>query len=200
MELILATTNSHKVRELRELCRNLKNIEILSLRDFPSYVQIEETGMTLLENAILKAEDAAKNLNKLVLAEDSGLFIPALNGAPGVHSRRYASDNATDLENRRKLLQELKNVEQFQRAAYFECCIAIASPEKIIKTSTGRCEGYIATEERGRNGFGYDSIFIKNDYNKTFAELEDLVKNQISHRMKAFQKILSTLEVLGTVK
>lgn len=196
MEIILASTNVHKIRELREMCRPLKNIEILSLRDFPTYVQIEETGSTLAENATLKAEHAAKNLNKIVIAEDSGLFVPILNGDPGVYSRRYASENATDLENRQKLLKELKGMEELQRSAYFECCIVLASPEKILKTVVGRCEGYIANEERGRNGFGYDFIFIKNDYNKTFAELEELVKNQVSHRMKAFQKLFPTLEAL----
>lgn len=196
MEIVLASTNVHKVRELREMCRKLKNIDLRSLRDFPDYVQIEETGVTLEENALLKAEDAARSLNRWVIAEDSGLFVPALNGAPGVYSARYASLNATDLENRQKLLRELSGMDEFKRSAYFECCIVLASPEKVVKIVTGRCEGYIGTEERGRNGFGYDSIFIKNDYNKSFAELEESVKNKVSHRMKAFQKMLPTLESL----
>lgn len=196
MDVVLASTNVHKIRELREMCRKLKNIEFLSLRDFPSYVQVEETGETLEENALLKAVDAARSLNKWVIAEDSGLFVPTLNGSPGVYSARYASVNATDLENRQKLLRELSGLDEYKRAAYFECCIVLASPEGVVKTVVGRCEGYIGTEERGRNGFGYDSIFIKNDYNKTFAELEESVKNQVSHRMKAFQKLLPTLEAL----
>lgn len=196
MEIVIASTNLHKIREIREMCRQLKNIDFLSLRDFPHYVQIEETADTLEGNALLKAEDAAKHLNKWTLAEDSGLFVPILNGAPGVFSRRYSSEEATDAENRKKLLEALKGMEGLKRSAYFECCMVLASPEKVIKSVIGRCEGYIADKERGNNGFGYDSIFIKNDYSKTFAELEESKKNQISHRMKAFQKILPTLEGL----
>lgn len=196
MDIVLASTNAGKVRELREMCKKLKNLEFFSLRDFPNYVQVEEKGQTLEENAILKAVDAARSLNKWVIAEDSGLFVPALNGAPGVYSARYASPKATDLENRQKLLKELQGLDEFKRAAYFECCIVLASPDGVVKTVVGRCEGHIATEDRGRNGFGYDSVFIKNDYSKTFAELEDSLKNQISHRMKAFQKLLPTLEAL----
>jgi XTP/dITP diphosphohydrolase len=196
MDIVLASTNVHKIRELREMCKKLKHIEFLSLRDFPNYVQVPETGTTLEENATLKAEDAARSLNKWVIAEDSGLFVPTLNGAPGVYSARYASENATDSENRKKLLKELTDMDEFKRAAYFECCIVLASPEGVKKITVGRCEGYIGTEERGRNGFGYDSIFFKNDYNKSFAELEESVKNQVSHRMKAFQKLLPTLEAL----
>lgn len=194
MEIIIASTNLHKIREIREMCRSLKHIDFLSLRDFPNYIQVEETADTLEGNALLKAVDAAKNLNKWALSEDSGLFVPILNGEPGVFSRRYSSENATDAENRHKLLQALAGMEDLKRSAYFECCMVLASPEKVIKTVIGRCEGYISETERGNNGFGYDSIFIKNDYSKTFAELEDSKKNLISHRMKAFQKILPTLE------
>lgn len=194
MEIVLASTNIHKVRELREMCRNLKNIDFLSLRDFPEYVQIEETGETLQENATLKAVDAARVFNKWVIAEDSGLFVPALNGSPGVYSARYASLHATDSENRKKLLKELAGMPDFKRVAYFECCIVLASPTGVVKTVIGRCEGTIADGERGGSGFGYDSIFIKNDSGKTFGELEESVKNRISHRRKALEKLLPTLE------
>lgn len=196
MEIVIASTNLHKIREIREMAKFLKNIEFLSLRNFPDYLQVDETADTLGGNALLKAEHAAKALNKWCLAEDSGLFVPILGGAPGVHSRRYASPDATDAENRQKLLKSLEGMDDIKRSAYFECCMVLATPEGVKKTAIGRCEGYIATEERGRNGFGYDSIFYKNDYPKTFAELEDSIKNQISHRMKAFQKMLPTLETL----
>lgn len=196
MEIVIASTNLHKVREFREMCKQLKNIDFLSLLNFPDYVQIEETGETLEENAILKAVDAAKKLNKWVIADDSGLFVPILEGAPGVKSRRYASDEATDSENRHRLLQDLEGMDEYKRSAYFECCLALATPEGVKKCVTARCEGYITNAERGNHGFGYDSIFIKNEYNKTFAELEESVKNQVSHRIKALQKLLPTLESL----
>ncbi len=196
MEIVIASSNLHKIREFRGMCKLLKNIDFLSLSNFPHYIPLEESGKTLVENATLKAEHAARALNKWVLADDSGLFVPILNGAPGIHSRRYASSNPSDYENRQKLLLELQKMSEIDRSAYYECCLALASPTGLIKCVTGRCEGYITTEEKGRNGFGYDSIFMKNEYNKTFAELEDGVKNQISHRMKAFQKILPSLEAV----
>lgn len=194
MEIVIASSNLHKIREFRGMCKLLKNIDFLSLSNFPNYIPLEESGQTLAENAISKAVHAATELNKWVLADDSGIFVPILNGAPGIHSRRYASSTASDAENRQKLLQELQGMSEINRSAYFECCLALASPQGLVKHVTGRCEGYIILEEKGRNGFGYDSIFMKNDYNKTFAELEDVIKNQISHRMKAFQKILPALE------
>ncbi len=199
MEIVIASSNLHKIREFREMCKLLKNIDFLSLKHFPNYVAIEETGNTLIENATLKAVHASQVLNKWTLADDSGLFVPILNGAPGVHSRRYASENPTDSENRQKLLRELQEMSEIKRSAYYECCLVIAAPGAGVKKYvTGRCEGYITMEERGRNGFGYDSIFMKNEYNKTFAELEESVKNQISHRMKAFQKLLPFLEAMQT--
>jgi XTP/dITP diphosphohydrolase len=198
MDIVIASTNLHKIREFREMCKLVKSIDFLSLRNFPDYVPPEETENTLEGNAILKAVDAAKRLNKWALADDSGLFVPILNGAPGVYSKRYASEDATDAENRQKLLAELAQIEEDKRAAYYECCIALASPDGLQKCVVGRCEGYILTEERGRNGFGYDSLFIKNEYNKTFAELEEATKNQISHRMKAFQKLLPFLESMAS--
>lgn len=198
MDIVIASNNLHKIREFREMCKLLKSIDFVSIRNFPDYTPPEESENTLQGNAVLKAVDAAKRLNKWALADDSGLFVPILNGAPGVRSRRYASDNPTDFENRQKLLLDLGNIDEGKRSAYYECCIALASPEGIQKCVTGRCEGYIITEERGRNGFGYDSLFVKNEYNKTFAELEETIKNQISHRMKAFQKLLPSLEALAS--
>lgn len=194
MELVLATHNLHKIREFRSMFKPFKNIDVLSLLNFPDYKLPEETGKTFEENAILKAEDAAKALNKCVLSDDSGLVVPTIGGKPGVISKRYAGEDATDAENRKKLLEEMDNFKDLERSAYFECFLALANPDGLQKCVNGHCEGYILTEERGRHGFGYDPLFVKHDYDKTFAELEEETKNRISHRRKAFEKLASILE------
>ena len=196
MDIVLATTNGHKIREIRALLKGFGQFDLYSLLDFPTYVQPEETGKTFEENAILKALHCAKTLNKWTIADDSGLVVPALEGSPGVYSARYAGPQASDKENRQKLLKEMNHLEDLSRAAYFECCIALASPDKIYKTVRGICEGVITTEEHGGYGFGYDSIFLKHDYNQTFGELGEERKNQVSHRAKALEKLKRTLETL----
>ena len=200
MEIVIASTNLHKIREFRELLKPLAFLDVLSLLNFPAYVPEIETGLTFKENATNKAQHAALALNKLVLADDSGLVVPSLNGEPGIHSRRYASDDATDTENRQKLLKAMTSLEDLERSAYYECCLVLASSEKILKSVTGICEGRIIKEERGRNGFGYDSIFLKNEYDKTFAEMDFTIKNRISHRQKAFERLVSELESLVNSK
>lgn len=189
MEIVIASTNLHKIREFRDMLKNFKSLDVLSLHNFPTYQPPPETGASFQENAILKARHAANTLNKMVLADDSGLVVPAINGAPGIHSRRYAGDDATDAENRLKLLNALINYQDSERSAYYECCLAVVTPNGIEKTASGICEGRILTEEKGRNGFGYDSLFVKHEYDKTFAEIDELTKNRISHRQKAFSKI-----------
>ncbi len=196
MELILATHNLHKIREYREMLKELKEADIISLRNFADYRLPKETGTSFLENAEIKAIDAAKQLNAIVLADDSGLVVPAIKGLPGICSARYAGEDATDSENRAKLLNEMKNLEELDRSAYFECCIVIAGPEGKLKSAEAKCEGLIALQEKGRNGFGYDSLFVKYDYDKTFAELEEQTKNRISHRRKALDKLFPFLESL----
>jgi XTP/dITP diphosphohydrolase len=196
MEIVIASSNLHKVREFREMLKNLKGFDILSLHNFPQYKPLEETGKTFKENAITKAVHAAQELGVLALADDSGLIVPILNGEPGVLSRRYAGENATDVENRQKLLKALQGRQNLERSAYFECSIALADPQGLKKCVTGRCEGVITTEERGRNGFGYDPIFMKHETQKTFSELDEAVKNKISHRGKAFEAISIVLESL----
>ncbi|MBI5274534.1 MAG: XTP/dITP diphosphatase [Chlamydiales bacterium] len=196
MKLIIATTNFHKFREYKAMLKNLSGIDLYSLRDFPNYIPPEETGLSFEENAIIKASHAANALNELVLADDSGLVVPSIGGEPGIYSARYAGGDATDAENRKKLLDKMQLLQENQRAAYFECVIVLAASHKIIKTTHGFLEGTIAHEERGRNGFGYDPIFMKYDYNKTIAELEEDVKNRISHRRKALDKLIATLESL----
>ncbi len=195
MELVIASTNMNKVREFRSLLKPF-GWDVLSLRDFPEYVPPEETGVTFQENAEIKARSAVASLNRWVLADDSGLVVPSLKGAPGVHSSSYAGEGVTDLENRIKLLSAMKGFQDTDRFAYFECSICIASPEREIKLFRGLCEGSILEEGKGANGFGYDAIFRKHEYNKTFAELDEEVKNKISHRRKAFDKALIFLESL----
>lgn len=199
IEIVIASTNMHKIREFREMLKVFPNLDILSLSDFPNYVPPEETGTTFEENAILKAVHAAKCLNRYVLADDSGLTVPSLNGAPGIFSARYAGNQATDFENRKKLLSEMAHFLDEDRNAYYECCIALASPTGLKKTAKGTCEGAIALQDKGGSGFGYDPIFIKHGYHKSFAELGDIVKNRVSHRRKSLDKILPTLEsIFGT--
>ena len=196
LKLVIASTNIHKVREFRTLFKSFPKIDLLSLCDFPNYVQPEETGKTFEENAVLKAEHAAKTLGVLVLADDSGLTVPVLGGAPGVHSARYAGDMATDLENRKKLLSAMSPFLDEARSAFYECCLVLASPEGIKKIAKGTCEGVLASQDKGGSGFGYDSIFIKHGYQKSFGELEESVKNRVSHRRKALDKIVNTIETL----
>jgi XTP/dITP diphosphohydrolase len=196
MELVIASRNIHKIREFRSILKKAISFDLLSLNDFPGYVPPPETGASFEENAILKATHAAEQLKKWVIADDSGLVVPALNGAPGVHSRRYAGDNATDKENRQKLLAEMRHIPEPNRQAYFECWIALASPEGLKKTARGISEGVIIEKERGNLGFGYDAIFVKHEYGKTFAELEEETKNRISHRRKALDKIIPVLEAI----
>lgn len=196
MEIVIASTNVHKIREFRSLLKTFKHFDVLSLLDFPAYSPLEETGETFEEIVSSKAVHAAKALNKWTLSDDSGLIVPALQGAPGIYSARYAGENATDRDNCKKLLSEMRTLQDSGRYAYFECWIAIASPEGLQKVEKGSCEGTILEKERGRNGFGYDTLFRKHEYSKTFAELDEAIKNRISHRRKAFDKISLFLESL----
>jgi XTP/dITP diphosphohydrolase len=197
MQLVIASRNVHKLREFRAiLLKSVPDLDIFSLIDFPEYQPPEESGATFEENAILKAVHAAHSLQKWVLSDDSGLVVPALQGAPGVFSARYAGSHATDAENRKKLLGKMGHLSDTLRQAYFECWIALASPEGLQKVVKGLCEGVILDSERGRQGFGYDSIFVKHGYGKSFGELDDSTKNEISHRRKAFSKMLPTIKLV----
>ena len=171
------------------MLKDYSHLDVLSLLDFPSYIPPEEEGFSFEEIVSHKAVHAAKNLNTWTIADDSGLIVPALQGAPGLYSSRYAGDLATDAENRHKLLKEMEHILEPQRQGYFESWIAIASPEGLKKCVRGICEGLILSEEKGSYGFGYDSLFIKHDYGKSFAEIEESLKNRISHRRKAFDKL-----------
>lgn len=193
-EIVLATTNLGKIREFRQLFRPLEQIDLLSLNDFAHYQPPEETGDSFANIAEQKAKDVALALGKWALADDSGLVVPSLGGAPGIYSRRYAGPQATDADNRRKLLDALEDFTHEQRYAYFVCALALAQPNGRCKIFVGQCEGFLTQRERGRNGFGYDALFIKHGYDKTFAELDEATKNRISHRYKAFEKLQLALE------
>lgn len=195
MEIVIASSNLHKIREFREMLKGLKGLDLLSLTQFPDYIEPEETGLTFTENSELKAVHAAKTLNKYALADDSGLVVPALNGEPGIYSKRYAGTGA-DSDNRKKLLQALQKLGEESRIAFFECALTLASPSGVVKTVSAKCEGTLILEERGNKGFGYDPLFVKYDYDKTFGELPENVKNRISHRYKAFEKMFPTIESL----
>jgi XTP/dITP diphosphohydrolase len=198
MELVIASRNLHKIREFRNMLKPFKAIDVLSLLNFPAYVALPEEGRSFQEIATIKAEHAASELKKWILADDSGLVVPALGGEPGVCSRRYAGNEASDAENRKKLLAALQGMSDLQRSAYYECCLVLVSPDGVKKCVTGTCEGYLLAEERGRNGFGYDSLFVKNEYDKTFAELPESTKNRISHRCKAFDRLTPLLESINS--
>ncbi len=196
VDLVIASTNIHKVREFKTMLKGYPRFDLLSLNDFPDYVPPEETGSTFEENATLKAVHAAQTLNRWVIADDSGLVVPALNGSPGIYSARYAGNDATDLENRKKLLEEMQHLMDEDRQAFFECAIALAAPSGLKKCVKGTCEGTLLPKDRGGGGFGYDSLFVKHGYSKTFAEIGESVKHRISHRRKALDKLVLSLESL----
>ena len=199
IELVIASTNMHKIREFKAMLKSNSAFDLRSLLDFPDYTPLPETGATFEENAILKATHAATALNRWVVADDSGLVVPSLGGIPGVLSARFAGDDATDLENRKKLLEKMRHLLEEDRHAYFECCIALASPIGLKKSVRGVCEGVLLMEDKGGSGFGYDPLFVKHGYSKSFAELEEATKNRISHRRKALDKLLPSLEsILNT--
>ncbi len=194
MKLLLATRNKGKIAEIKEILADFQEIELLSLADFPDLPKIEETGTTFKENAILKAKTIAKLTGHLTLADDSGLTVEYLNGAPGVYSARYAGENATDAENNTKLLKALEGVPWEKRKAAFVCVIALCSPQGECHTCEGRCEGIIALEPKGSYGFGYDPLFYVPAYGKTMAELGSEIKNQISHRAMALKALKPLLK------
>lgn len=196
MEIVIATRNLHKVREFREMMKTLPSMDVLSLHDFPNYQLPNIQRATFEESATEKALHAATALNRLVLADDSGLVIPALGGAPGPSSKTYAGEEATDRENCQKVLKELSGKSDLDRAAYLVCTLACADADGIKKTVTSVCEGEVIEEERGRFGYGYDPIFRKHDYDKTFSELDESIRIRISHRRKAFEKLVIFLETV----
>lgn len=186
--VIIATKNRGKAKEFQHMFAPY-GYEVQTLLDLPHIEDVEETGVTFEENAILKAETVAGELGALVIADDSGLAIDALEGRPGVYSARYAGEEKSDEANMAKVLGELESVEESDRTARFYCVLAIAGPDMKTKTVTGSCEGMILREKRGTNGFGYDPIFFVPSLGKTMAELTQDEKSQISHRGHALEKL-----------
>jgi XTP/dITP diphosphohydrolase len=198
MELLLATRNPHKTREFHELLSS--DLNLLDLSASPGISLPEETGRTFEENAIRKAVAVSKHRDLhdrhlLVLADDSGLEVDALDGAPGVFSARYAGENATDRENIGKLLRELSQTRN--RAARFRCVLALARNGEVLKTFEGGVDGMIVDLPRGSRGFGYDPVFVPAGFDQTFAELAPEVKNRISHRARAARQLRVALQTIA---
>ena len=186
MKLLLATHNRHKVQEIREIFKPT-GLELLTPADLQGLPdEIEEDADSFAGNALKKARTLSDASGLWALADDSGLQVDALNGAPGIYSARYAGPQCETAENNAKLLRELEGVKQ--RSARFCCAIALCAPDGRSWGVEGVCEGRIIAEQRGANGFGYDPLFVPSGYDKTFAELGSEVKNRISHRAKALKK------------
>ena len=179
-KLIVATGNKHKLREIREL---FSESEVISALEAGFEEDTPETGETFEENALIKARAAAKALNLPALADDSGLCVDALNGAPGIYSARYAGEHGNEKANREKLMKELLNKDN--RRARFRCAVALCFPNGLEIIAAGETCGEILREERGGNGFGYDSLFFSDDLQKSFAEASAEEKNAVSHRARA---------------
>lgn len=187
MQIVLATNNSDKIVEIKQLLDDLP-ITLLCRDDFLEFLDPDETGDTLIENAILKAKAIAEFTDLAALADDSGLDVDALNGQPGVHSSRFAGEGATYLDNCDKLLRELNGVPPDKRTARFRCVVAICWEGDDISTVEGMVEGIITNDKSGQHGFGYDPVFYYPPLNKRFSELRTEQKNRISHRGHALSK------------
>jgi len=186
MKLVFATRNRGKLRELRQLLL-LDHLEILALDDIPGTPEVEEDGDTFAENATKKAREIMEATGLPALADDSGLEVDALGGAPGVHSARYAGEDATDEDRISLLLSELQGIPYEQRTARFRCVVAFADPRDPgnVELQQGACEGHILTAPQGKNGFGYDPVFYVEHLKQTFAQIPAQQKNSISHRGRA---------------
>jgi XTP/dITP diphosphohydrolase len=196
MEILLATNNQGKIIEIKKLLKDLP-IQIRSLREFPEIEDVEEIGTTFTENAVLKAKTYSLKTNLWALADDSGLEVDVLGLAPGVFSARYAGKDANNEEKINKVLNEIEKIDKNQRTARFICVMALTDEKGNVKMiSEGICEGNLADKPIGMNGFGYDPIFIPANFQQTFGELSDEIKQSISHRSKAIKKIIDFLRHL----
>jgi XTP/dITP diphosphohydrolase len=192
-KLLVATNNPGKLKEYADLLDGLPAALTTPAQEVLS-MEVKESGTTFAENAILKARAYAEASGLLTLADDSGLEVDALGGAPGVRSARYAGEGASDADRYRLLLRHLADVPEKERTARFRCVVAIATPGGDVHTAEGRCEGLIGFEPRGTHGFGYDPVFYMPDRGQTMAELPAEVKNRISHRARAIQAALPILQ------
>ncbi len=195
MKLILATRNQGKVRELTNMfcgeASSKQQVEVISLESYPDAPEVVEDGKTYMENAIKKASIIAEYTSHLTLADDAGLEVDALGGAPGINSKRWAGEDATDDIRIAKLLQALEGATN--RRARFIAAIAVVHPNSDPEGVLGVCEGHIRHDPVGESGFGYDPVFVPDGYNQTFAELGEEIKNRISHRAKALEQAIALL-------
>lgn len=194
--IVLGSRNPKKLQEMIALLGDLP-VEFTDLSPYPQAPEVEETADSFLGNATLKATQLATALQTWVIGEDSGLCVPALGGAPGIYSARYAGVDGDDEANNDKLLREMAHLTGEQRAAYYVSVAVLANPRgDVVATVEGRCHGLIATERRGTGGFGYDPLFIVPAYGQTFGELPPAVKQQVSHRADALKQLRPILERL----
>ena len=184
--LVVASGNAHKLREIAEI---FTDFEVVSQKQMGFDVDVEETGVTFMENALIKARAASKALGIPTLADDSGLCVDAFNGAPGVFSARYSGGHGNDKENRKLLLKNLQGVEN--REAHFTCAVVLVYPDGLELTAEGHTYGKILHEEDGEGGFGYDPLFLSDDLKKSFGVATAEEKNAVSHRFRALQALLS---------
>jgi XTP/dITP diphosphohydrolase len=187
VRLILATRNAHKTREFAQILG--AEFIVSDFSKLPAFAVVEETGDTFEANAIIKAIAASRVVSELVVADDSGLVVTALDGEPGIRSARYAGENASDRENVAKLLAELDARRGENRDAYFCCVLALARNGETLAVFHGRVDGAITNSPRGENGFGYDPVFVPTGFDQTFAELGDKTKNRMSHRARAIAQL-----------
>ena len=190
IKLLLATRNEDKVIEIKEILKDL-DVEIISASQFPDMPDVIEDKDTIKGNSIKKATECAEYSNMLAIADDTGLFVDALDGKPGVYAARFAGENCTYKDNRVKMLDDMKGIEN--RNAQFRTVCALVSSDGLIATTEGIVEGIITEEEIGDNGFGYDAIFRADDTGKTFGEMTLEDKETISHRSRAFKKMIPIL-------
>ncbi len=193
-QIVLATKNQGKIKEMRALLAPL-DIEVLSLADFAPIEDAEENGTTFQDNALIKARYYYEHTHVACLADDSGLEVDALDGRPGVYSARYSGENATDVTNNAKLLDEMTDVAEDNRTARFRCSMALVDGDTVL-TADGVCEGVILRELRGEGGFGYDPLFFVPRYDRTLAELTSDEKNAISHRGHAVRMMADKIAKL----
>ena len=191
MKLLIASQNRDKIKEIKEIMSETK-MKILSISDFPNLPEVIEDKDTIEGNAIKKAMEIAAFTGLHTIADDTGLFVEALGGKPGVYAARFAGENCSYKDNRKKLLREMKDKEN--RKAEFRTAVAFSSPKGLIKVVTGKVEGEITEEERGTNGFGYDAIFKSVETGKTFGEMSEVEKHKISHRARALKKMIPFLK------
>ncbi|MFC2048723.1 RdgB/HAM1 family non-canonical purine NTP pyrophosphatase [Elusimicrobiota bacterium] len=192
MKIVIATGNSDKLEEIKNIWKDIAYVDIDWIGNY-DIGEIEETGNSLFENAVIKAEYVANKTNSAAVADDTGLFVECLNGQPGVHSARFAGKNVTYEDNVRKLLDDMKNVPMEQRKAEFKTIVCFTQPGAGNIFTEGTVKGIITLEKIGQNGFGYDPIFKVDDCGKTYAQMSLEEKNAISHRYLAFKKMADNI-------